>query len=490
LTLMKRAPSGIFPVATVDRRLQRPLYRQIYDGYRKAILDGSLRAGQRLPSTRALAGELGISRIPVLSAYAQLLAEGYFQSRVGSGTVVCPSLPQRAPGIVPAIRPARTLSRRRISKRSTLPANRHGDYGDGGVGPFRFGQIAFEHFPLQIWNGLLARQARRSRATTFKYGDHMGASDLREVIAAHVRTTRAVRCEAEQIMVVAGSQSGLEITTRALLDPGSPVWVEEPGYTLAHAVLAGHGCRIVPVPVDAEGLNVAAGLKRCRHARAALVTPSHQFPLGTTMSAARRLQLLDWADRIGAWIIEDDHDSEFCYEALPVASLQGLDRNDRVIYIGTFSKVLFPALRLGYVVVPADLVDRFRAVRFAMDVSPPTFMQCVLADFIREGHFSRHLRRMREVYAERRDALIESIRQQLGVRTEIMGAQAGLHVAAILHGIDDRAVAGRAMRQKICVAPLSSFYADAPAHRGFVLGFGSSSPREIPAAICRLRACL
>lgn len=488
---MKRAPSGISPVVTVDRQSQQPLYKQIYDGYRKAILDGGLRAGQRLPSTRVLASELGISRIPVLSAYSQLLAEGYFESRVGSGTVVSRALPQRVPAVTPAGAPlTRSLAHRKVSKRVMLPANREGDYGDGGLGPFRFGQIAFERFPLQIWKSLVTRQARRIDAKSFKYGDHMGLSDLREAIATHIRPTRAVRCEAQQIMIVSGSQSGLDITTRALLDAGSRVWVEEPGYTLASAVFAGHGCRTVPVHVDAEGLDVSVGLRKCRHARAALVTPSHQFPLGVTMAASRRLQLLDWAQSTGSWIIEDDYDSEFCYEALPVHSLQGLDRNARVVYIGTFSKVLFPALRLGYVVIPPDLIDRFRAIRFAMDVSPPTFLQAVLADFIREGHFSRHIRRMRAVYAERRSALIESIRHELGATAEIVGAQAGMHLAAILKGISDREAAERAVRQRLWLAPLSSFYADEPVHRGFILGFGSTSAEEIPSAVRRLRGCL
>jgi GntR family transcriptional regulator / MocR family aminotransferase len=488
---MKKAPSGISPILAVNRKLAQPLCRQIYDAYRRAILEGSLRAGQRLPSTRVLASELGISRVPVLSAYAQLIAEGFFESRVGAGTVVSRSLPQRVSVVLPAAAPLEQgHPRRKASKRALLPTSHHSNYGDGGLGPFRFGQVAFEHFPLQLWNRLLTRQARRTQAKSLKYGDHMGLSTLREVIAAHIRTARAVRCEAHQIMIVSGSQLGLEIATRALLDPGSRVWVEDPGYTLARAVLAGHGCKIVPVPVDADGLDVAAGMRISRNAQAALVTPSHQFPLGVTMSASRRLRLLDWAQSTGSWIIEDDYDSEFCYDALPIASLQGCDRDDRVVYIGTFSKVLFPSLRLGYVVVPPDLIDRFHSVRFTMDVSPPTLQQAVLADFIREGHFSRHIRRMRAVYAERRNLLIETIRRELGAAAEIVGAQAGMHLSAIVTGVDDREVAARAARQKLWLAPLSSFYADAPAHRGFILGFGSTPTREIPPAIRLLRACL
>ena len=488
---MKKAPSGILPVIAVNRRLPRSLYKQIYDGYRKAILEGSLRAGQRLPSTRVLAGELGISRIPVLSAYTQLLAEGYFESRVGSGTVVSRSLPHRGAPVEPAVAPsARENSRRRPSRRAVLTTGHRGLYRHSGLGAFSVSQVAFEHFPSNVWNSLATRHARRRDGRSFGYGDPMGLSDLREAIAAYLRTARAVRCEAQQIMIVSGSQLGLEITTRALLDPGNPVWVEEPGYTLAHAVFAANGCRIVPVPVDAEGLDVSAGVRKCRRARAALVTPSHQYPLGMTMSASRRLQLLDWAESNDSWIIEDDYDSEFRYETQPVASLQGLDCNSRVVYIGTFSKVLFPSLRLGYVVVPADLTEHFLAARFVMDVSPPAFHQAVLADFIGEGHFYRHIRRMRSVYAERRAVLVESIRNQLGTTVEIAGAHAGMHLVTILKGVADRKIAERAARQKLWLMPLSSFYAEKAAAQGFILGYGSTSVEEIPAAVRRLCACL
>ena len=486
---MKKVASGISPVIAIDKKVARSLYRQVYDGYRKAIVDGNVRAGQRVPSTRVLALELGISRIPVLSAYAQLLAEGYFESRVGSGTIVSRSLPKRAVAVPPASEPPAMVSggRRPLSKRASTLASAEDFYPRRGSGPFSLSQIAFEYFPLQVWNSLVTRHSRSLHARSLDYGDPMGLQELREAIAAHLRTTRGVRCEAEQIMIVSGSQQGLEIAARVLLDSGNQVWMEEPGYSFARSVFACSGCRVVPVPVDLEGLDVAAGMKKSRDARAALVTPSHQYPLGVTMSASRRLQLLDWAERHGSWIIEDDYDSEYRYESMPVTSLQGLDRNARVVYIGTFSKVLFPSLRLGYVVVPADLVERFLAVRFAMEISPATFSQAVLADFIREGHFSRHIRRMRLVYGERRSALIESIRRELGAVAEIAGAQAGMHLCVILKGISDREVAGRAARQNLCLAPLSRFYLGNEPQQGFVLGFGSTPVEEIPEAVRKLR---
>jgi GntR family transcriptional regulator/MocR family aminotransferase len=489
---MKKAPSGISPVLAISKKVAKSLYMQVYEGYRQAIVDGSLRAGQRVPSTRVLATELGISRIPVMSAYAQLLAEGYFESRVGSGTVVSKSLATH--GAAPPAKSNAPASpggkRRKLSKRCGGLPNIANFYGRRGILPFSLSQIAFEHFPVQIWNRLVTRHSRRASARSLDYGDPLGARDLREVIASYLRTARGVRCEPEQIVIVSGSQQGLEIATKVLLDPGDLVWMEEPGYSFARSLFGMSGCEVAPIPVDDEGLNVAAGVKRCRNARAVLVTPSHQYPLGVTMSASRRLQLLDWAERQGAWIIEDDYDSEYRYEDMPITSLQGLDRNSRVVYIGTFSKVLFPSLRLGYVVLPADLVERFLAVRFAMDISPATFPQMVLADFLREGHFSRHIRRMRMVYGERRSALMRCIGEELGSAAKVPGAQTGLHLSVLLDGVADREIAARAGRQNLSLTALSPFYADKAVRQGFVLGFGSTTVNEMAGAVRKLRMLL
>jgi GntR family transcriptional regulator/MocR family aminotransferase len=488
---MKKAPSGISPLIPVSKKNTKPLYRQVYEGFRQAIVSGNLRAAQRVPSTRVLAEELGISRVPVLSAYAQLLSEGYFESRTGSGTIVSTSLPSR--GAVPQpksnLPSAPEPGRRKVSKWCTALPSAEGFYGRRGIKPFSLSQIAFEHFPLGIWNRLVTRHARSARAGSFDYGDPMGLKDLREAIATYLRTARGVRCEAQQIVIVSGSQQGLEIATRVLLDAGDRVCMEEPGYNFARSIFASSGCQVVPVRVDGEGLEVS-GLERCRNARAVLVTPSHQYPLGVTMSATRRLQLLDWAQRNGSWIIEDDYDSEYRYEGLPITSLQGLDRNGRVVYIGTFSKVLFPSLRLGYVVLPTDLVERFLAVRFAMDICPGTFHQMVLADFIREGHFSRHIRRMRSIYGERRNALTQGILEELGTAAELPGGLAGLHLSVILQGISDRQIAARASRQNLSLTPLSPFYAGKASRQGFVLGFGSTPVEEMPAAVHKLRMVL
>jgi GntR family transcriptional regulator/MocR family aminotransferase len=288
-------------------------------------------------------------------------------------------------------------------------------------------------------------------------------------------------------MVVNGSQQALEITARVLLDPRAPVWVEEPGYRGARDALAMAGARPVPVPVDEEGLDVTAGIERCRRARAALVTPSHQYPLGATMSASRRLQLLDWAQATGSWIIEDDYDSEYRHATQPVASLQGMDRDARVVYIGTFSKVLFPALRMGYLVIPSDLVERFSAVREAMDICPPALNSAVLTDFILEGHFARHLRRSNLLYRERRRVLVDALGRNFGPRLQVVGSEAGIHLVALLDRGGDRSVSERAARIGLWAMPLSACYAGKPRRQGFVLGYGGTGTAQIPRAVARLR---
>ncbi|MGA7924914.1 MAG: PLP-dependent aminotransferase family protein [Candidatus Sulfotelmatobacter sp.] len=489
---MKKVSSAIVPIITIDRDAQLPLHRQVYDRYRAAILDGSLRPSQRVPSTRTLASELGVSRTPVVDAYAQLLAEGYFESRVGHGTVVSRSLTAQVRGseasssrcASPRLgRRPRALRARNLEPVQTGPRQR-------GHGAFCCGRVPFEHIPLKVWNRLITRHCRSTCATSLDYGDPMGSRNLREAIAVYLRTARGVRCDTDQIMIVCGSLHALEISTRALLEPGSRVWVEEPGYPFARNTLALHGCQIVPVPVDGQGLVVNVGIKKCRKAQAALVTPSHQMPLGVTMSATRRLQLLEWAENSGAWIIEDDYDSEYRYEGMPIASLQGLDRNFRVLYTGTFSKVLFPSLRLGYLVLPPDLIETFQEVRMAMDTFSPAFYQEVLADFIREGHFSRHIRRMRSLYAERRMTLIECLRQELGLTGEVSGAHAGTYLVLTLNGISERAITERAAGRGLWLLPLSPFYASKPSRQGLVLGYGSTPLEEIPKAVRKLREVL
>jgi GntR family transcriptional regulator/MocR family aminotransferase len=415
------------------------------------------------------------------------------ESRQGSGTFVSRSLPDQLlsceyRGATPD---ETSSSPRHLSKVSALLPSRVSQPWTLHAGAFSVGQLAFDHFPFQIWSSLLARHARKVSARSLNYGESLGSKEFRETIATYLRTSRAVHCEASQIMVVSGSQQALDLVARVLLDPGSPMWVEEPGYGLMRYAFALAGCRLIPVPVDSEGMHVAAGVRHCYTARAAYVTPSHQFPLGVTMSASRRLQLLDWAHNAGSWIVEDDYDSEYRYESVPIASLQGLDRGSRVIYIGTFSKTLFPSLRLGYMVIPTDLVERFEAVRRAVDICSPQFTQAVLADFIDQGHFARHIRKTRLVYGERRSALAHAIRQEFGDRLQIVGGEAGMHLTVILPpGSDDQELSIRGAEENLWLWPLSASYFGKPAHQGFILGFGSTKTADIPDAVRRLKELL
>jgi GntR family transcriptional regulator/MocR family aminotransferase len=491
---MRRVAGGLSPVIAIDRRAQKPLYRQLYDGIRAGILERRLHPGQQVPSSRTLATELGLSRIPILSAYAQLAAEGYFETRSGSGTYVSTSLPDQFTSSKydgsGASRTARSGPRNVSRRAAALPRFNPAPWVFGW-GAFSVGQLALDHFPFRIWSSLLIRHSRKVRVCSLRYSDPAGSLEFRTTIATYLRTARAVNCEPEQILVVSGSQQALEISARALLNPGDRVWMEEPGYVLARQVLQMAGCEIVPVPVDEQGMVVSDGIKRCRKARVAFVTPSHQFPLGMTMSVSRRLQLLDWAQSSGSWIIEDDYDSEYRYESMPLASLQGLDRHSRVIYVGTFSKTLFPSLRVGYIVVPSDLVDRFAAVRQAMDIYPPHWYQVVLTDFICEGHFARHIRRTRVVYRERRNALMHALNDQLGQHLEVLGGQGGHHlVVKLAGGIPDRRVSWSAAEQKLWLWPLSPCYLENDCPQGFILGFGSTPAREIPGAVRRLSLIL
>jgi GntR family transcriptional regulator / MocR family aminotransferase len=481
---------AITPIIAIDRKSRMPLYRQVYDAYRTAIVNGTLRAGQRVPSTRGLAIELGVSRIPVLDAYSQLMAEGYFQSRSGAGTTVSLSLPDQSTSLESRKIRSTVVRRGHLPKVAKHPDSIVSPPWLRGLGAFSVGQVASEQFPLRVWNALVTRHGRSTNSKSLDYGHPMGLKALREAVAIYLRTARGVRCEAEQIMIVSGSQQALDISDRVLLEPGSRVWMEEPGYRYARRVFALNHCSVVPVPVDNEGLNVAVGVKRYRKARAALVTPSHQYPLGVTMSASRRLQLLDWAERSRSWILEDDYDSEFRYEGQPISSLQGLDPNSRVVYIGTFSKVLFPSLRLGYLVIPRDLVEHFASVRLAMDISPSTFSQAVLADFISEGHFSRHIRRMRMLYQERRNALVNCLEKEFGHAVKITGEQAGMHLCVVLDGISDRKIADRAALAGLWLVPLSSSYMGRAPHQGFILGFGSTPASEMSNAVRKLRAAI
>jgi len=479
----------VCPVIAIDRDDAKPLHRQVYDGYREAILRGDLAPGQKIPSSRELALEMRVSRFPVLHAYAQLQAEGYFESQVGAGTFISATLPEQMMSSEPSVGFSRQAPSglRPVARRSGLYPKFRRDSPLRAWGAFGLHQPASDQFPFKLWSELADRHSRNPSSAALQRIDPMGLQRFRIAICRYLRTARSVKCDPDQIMVVSGSQQALDLTTRVLLNPGDSVLVEEPGYTLQKTVLAAAGCRVKMVSVDDEGMDITAA-SRHKGARAAFVTPSHQSPLGTTMSATRRLLLLNWAQNTGAWIIEDDYDSEFRFDTRPIASLQGLDVNSRVIYVGTFSKMLFPSMRVGYIVVPRDLVALFEAVRFATDIFPPYLYQEMLADFIEGGHLAQYIRKMRRIYGERREVLVKSIREEFGDFLKVHGAPAGMHVSVSLpEGFDDAEISQRAAKQNLLLWPLSPYYAGKKPLNGFVLGFGSTATEQIAEAVRRMR---
>ena len=469
-----------------------PLHRQIYDGVRRAILSNQLLPGTRLPASRALANELGISRTTVLQAYQQLLAEGYLAGRPGSGTFVAhrdgargQSTGQRDDQRQEALHLSERGGRWLAGARATAP---YFPTEPQAGRAFRLGLPALDAFPHEVWGRLLGRRYRSSSHELLAHQQPDGYLPLREAIAAYLGTSRGVRCTAEQVIVVAGSQQALDLAARALLDPGETAWMEDPGYLGARTALLGAGAHIVPVPVRDGAFDLAEAQARSDDARLVYITPSHQFPLGGTMNLARRLELLAWAHQAQAWILEDDYDSEFRYAGRPLAALQGLDEHGRVLYLGTFSKVLSPSLRMGYLVAPPPLVEPFLAARANADVHPPPLEQAVLADFIVQGHFARHVRRMRRLYAERQAALLEEAERHLAGMIRLEPDETGLHLVGWLaDGLDERALARRATEEEgIFCYPLSLFDIE-PYPRGAVLlGFGAVDASEIGEGVRRL----
>jgi GntR family transcriptional regulator/MocR family aminotransferase len=494
--MAKHSNSLPFAAVSVDGDSRVPLYRQLYENLRQAILNGQLAPGTRLPSTREVAAELGLSRNTVMNAFEQLLAEGYVEGHVGSGTFVSQALPDE-------LLTARAGSGRRFGprrRRQTL--SRRGQLlastpvraccpSLGVVAPFRTGTPALDAFPYEVWQKIVTRHWRRPQRDLLGYGDPAGHLPLREAIASYLGAARAVRCRPEQVIVVAGTQQAIDLAARVLLDPGDSVWVEDYGYLAARAALTAAEARLVPVPVDEEGIGVAAGARLGPDARLVYVSPSHQYPLGVTLSLARRLSLLEWASRGGAWVVEDDYDSEFRYSGRPLAAMQGLDEEGRVIYLGTFSKVLFPSLRLGYMVVPEDMAEAFTSARALVGWCSPVVEQAVVADFIREGHFARHIRRMRALYAERQAALVEAARVELAGLLEVWPAAAGMHLTGWLpEGVDDAEVSRACVEAGLQTLPLSAFALRHYRRGALLLGYAAYDERQIRDGVRRLAVAL
>ncbi|MBR7955466.1 PLP-dependent aminotransferase family protein [Burkholderia cenocepacia] len=466
------------------------LSRQLAQALRDAVRRGDVQPGDTLPSTRLLAASLQVARGTVVDAYAQLIAEGFLESRGGAGTRVANALAEPSPGNTPeSPTPRLDPARNALPEPAAAFARLAREFSPLPAMPFAISVPLGLTAPDDIWRRLGNRLRARGAGAPSGYADPQGALPLREAIADYVRRSRSVRCDAGQIVITSGTQQGLHLASHVLLGANDRAWVENPAYRGITALLESTGRRnaMVRVPVDADGLDVDAGIRLAPDARAAFVTPSHQYPLGMPLSMARRNALLAWARTHRAWIVEDDYDSELRYEGYPFPSLQGLAPN-RVVYLGTFSKILFPSLRLGYVIAPDDLVPAFCGARVLMDRHAPTADQHVLAAFVAEGHLDRHIRRVRGVYAEQRAALIDTLGARLPrERAWVQPGDQGMHVVLWLAaGIDDLDVVARAARAGVAVRAVSPMFAPGTARPGLVLGFGGFDRAQMEAAAQRL----
>ena len=490
-------------IVRLDGRKKEPMFRQIYHSIRLAILNGELSKGFALPSSRDLASELGVSRMTVVSAYDQLTAEGYLTSAVGRGTFVSEELPEEHL-LVRFHRPDETAEpvpkkssgpwlsksgKRFLAEKTSLP-----EFLKGCLKPFRPGVPALDQFPIETWARLCRQRWKQFSAADLSYGHPAGHLPLRKSIAEYVQAFRGVRCDHTQVMVVSGTQQAIDVTTRLVLEPGDQVLFENPGYRTARAAIAAAGARVVPMPIDRNGAVIEQGIRRGPRARLAYVTPSHQFPMGVTLSIERRMELIDWARENRAIIIEDDYDSEYRYAQRPIPSLQGLDQSERTVYIGSFSKVVFPSLSIGYAIVPRPMVDAWETALAIVGRPPSIPDQIILNDFIRQGHFGRHLRRMRKVHQQRRTALVESIDEYLHDKLEIVGSDAGLHCTARLPGgTPAAAVAARIADRGIVMRDLEEYELpgtpDAEKTNGLIFGFACGTPAQIRTAIRNIRDC-
>lgn len=468
----------------------QPVYVRLAEGLRRAILEGRFRPGERLPATRTLAQTIGLARNTVLEAYEQLTIEGYLIARRGSGTYVAPELPDQS---------FRPKEREGAAPATAQPGPKLSEFARRLEGidvslswgaprlpfDFRYGTPSFDEFPMAEWRALTRRILDYPPPELLGYGPPEGLPDLRTALARYLQRSRGVRCGEDGVVIVNGSQQALDLAARTLLDPGDVVAMEEPGYNGARAAFQAAGARVVPVRVDGEGIVVS---ELPRGTRVVYVTPSHQSPTGSVLSATRRMELLAWAWESGATIIEDDYDSEFRYAGRPLAALQGLDESGRVVYSGTMSKVLLPSLRLGYIVPPPQLRSAISRAKWLTDRHVALLYQAVLAAFIDEGHFERHLRRMRRVYARRLERLLDAIHRHLGSRATVSGAESGIHIMLTLDGVTDgRAIVEGARAVGVGIHSAAAYYAgERPPAAAFVVGYSSIAEEAIEEGIARL----
>ena len=459
------ASIGTNTIASLDPAAAEPYYRQIYDRFRAAIASGVLKPGDRIPSARALAQELGLARGTIESAYSLMAAEGYIESRGQAGTIVTPGLAPRAPVALTVPRFPVKVSAPTFLPDTTLP--------------FQMGLPALDAFPRKVWARLGARCVRAMQPADMAHPPVHGLPDLRAEIAAYLHVSRGIGCSAAQVFVTSGYRHTMELIGRALLTAGDRVWLENPGYPPTRELLKDMNAQAVPVPVDRDGLVVSEGVRLAPRARAAVVTPAHQSPLSVSLSLPRRLALLDWAARSSAWIVEDDYDGEYRYVSRPLPALKSLDRDGRVLYAGTFSKVLFPSLRLAYLVVPPDQVERFEPISQGMAGGCPQLTQAIVTAFIKEGHFARHIQRMRRLYAERREATVAGLEGVLGKRMRIDAQPGGMHlILRWSNKRSDRALVARMREVGLYAEALRDWTIDGDGASGLLVSFTNVDSRR------------
>lgn len=491
--LLRIASLPDFLLQRIDRVSGGPVNRQIYQVIREAVLSGMLPAGLQLPSSRDLSKELHMSRNTVTNAYEQLLAEGYLETRLGAGSFIADTVPDQIAALSSKKKAALATDcgvdateSNGLSQRGQQLLEKAG-VSDLQWGAFMPGVPDVTLFPNKIWSRLQNKAWRRSRAELLTYGQAGGYLPLRVAIADYLRVARSVNCHAQQVLITTGIHQSIDLITRLLGETGDRAWLEDPCYWGTRSVLQSQGITPVPIEVDDEGMCLHP--KDLRHPpRFIVVTPSHQYPLGTVMSLSRRRMLLEYAAAKQAWIIEDDYDSEFRYGSRPLASLQGMDVNDRVLYMGTFTKTLFPGLRVGFLVVPENLAEAFAIGHSELYRGGQMFTQSILSDFMQEGHFASHIRRMRLLYAERLGLLQQAIQDQFGDRLATGGGDAGLHLALELpEGSDDLAISRVARAQGIVARPLSRYYMHAAtAKPGLLLGYACVENEQIGPAFAKL----
>lgn len=466
----------------------QPKYREVYSLIRDGILSESLAPGQRLSSSRALARSLGVARTTVEQAFDQLVLEGLIRRHTGRGTFVADHVPRLPHEVAPfPVVPDATRSLSQRGEAVLMAGMALTEEAPRGFAPCLPGR---DTFPMHLWNTLANQQAKRHGRELVGGSDIVGLPVLREAIVGHLRTTRGVRATPEQVIVLSSTQQALDLAARLLLDSGDVCWLEDPGYLGARSAFLAAGLSIVAIPTDGQGLQVEEGVRLAPHARLVFVTPSHQYPLGVTMSPSRRAALLAWAREANAWVFEDDYDSEFRYDGRPLAALQGLDP-ERVLYAGSFNKVLFPGVRLAYLVVPRSLVPAMTAARRVTDGPAPALTQATLAAFMTSGTFSSHLHRLRGVYRARRDTLVEAA-QHFPTWTEVPIPDAGMHaVIRFRKNVDDQQVSEAARLQHLDVPPLSRYAISSDSGlQGLVVGFGAVSPERITHGMAALNVLL